>query len=102
VNPKFMIISDPGAPLIGTFVYGMVGQHKELVKGYVKTHGGGWYDKDDKRKTITLYGSSGDYGEADFRFLDRIPSELKGYTFLYSPDWGNSTEELDISDVEWF
>lgn len=101
MHPKFLLISDPKTPLIGTFVYGMVGQHKELIEGYVKTHGGGWYDKDDERKIMTLYGSSGDYGEPDFRFLDRIPSELKGYTFVYSPLWGGEERELLLDSVEW-
>jgi len=102
MNPKFLLLSDPQTPLIGTFVYGMVCQHKELISGYQKTHGGGWYHKDDQRKIMTLYGRSGDYGDPDFRFLDRIPSELQGYTFVYSPDWGVHTEELDLSTVEWF
>ena len=101
MNPKFLLISDPQTPLIGTFTYGLVGQHKELLTGYQKTHGGGWYHKDDIRKTMSLYGSSGDYGEPDFRFLDRIPAELKGYTFTYSEGWGDSGYELDTSDVEW-
>ena len=51
--PKFILVSDPKKPLVGTFVYGMVGQHKDLVHGYVKVHGGGWYEKDDGKKTIT-------------------------------------------------
>ena len=101
MHPKFLLLSNPWTPLIGTFVYGMVGQHKELIEGYVKTHGGGWYHKDDQRKIMTLYGSSGDYGEPDFRFLDRIPAELKGYTFVYSSDWGTEERELDLSEVEW-
>lgn len=101
MNPKFLILSDPAEPLIGTFVYGMVGQHRELIKGYKKTHGGGWYAKDDKARTMTLYGSSGDFGEPDFRFLDRIPSELRGYTFTYSPSWGPDARELDLSDAKW-
>ena len=101
MNPKFLLVSDPSAPLIGTFVYGMVGQHKELVKGYVKTHGGGWFHQDEARRIMTLYGSSGDSGAPDFRFLDRIPSELKGYSFVYSPGWGEEEHELDVSTVEW-
>lgn len=101
MNPKFLLLSDPKSPLIGTFTYGLVGQHKELIRGYQKVHGGGWYHKDDAQKTMSLYGSSGDYGEPDFRFLDRIPSELKGYTFTYSDGWGGPERELDISDVEW-
>ena len=101
-NPKFLLISAPDTPLVGTFVYGWVWQHKELVTGYGKTHGGGWFHKDDLRKVMTLYGRSGDYGEPDFRFLDRIPSELKGYSFVYTPDWGGEERDLDLSDVEWF
>ena len=76
MHPKFLLVSDPKTPLIGTFVYGMVGQHKELIPGYVKTHGGGWFHQDESRKIMTLYGRSGDYGEPDFRFLDRIPAQL--------------------------
>lgn len=102
MHPKFLLLSDPATPLIGTFIYGLVGQHKELIRGYGKPHGGGWYELDPVRQTMTLYGSSGDYGEPDFRFLDRIPAELKGYTFLYTPIWGGPGRELDLTDVEWF
>ena len=101
MHPKFILLSDPKTPLTGTFVYGMVFQHKDLVKGYVKVHGGGWYNKDDASKTMTLYGSSGDYGSPRLSFLNRIPSELKGYKFFYSPIWGLPGNELDLSDIEW-
>ena len=101
MHPKFILVSDPKTPLTGTFVYGMVFQHKDLVKGYVKVHGGGWYNKDDASKTMTLYGSSGDYGSPRLSFLNRIPSELKGYKFFYSPIWGLPGNELDLTDVEW-
>ena len=100
--PKFILVSDPKKPLVGTFVYGMVGQHKDLVQGYVKVHGGGWYEKDDAKKTITLYGSSGDYGEPRLLFLNRIPRELEEYTFYYTPIHGLPGTRLDLSDVEWF
>lgn len=100
--PKFILVSGPKTPLVGTFVYGMVGQHRDLVKGYVKVHGGGWYQKDDGNKTITLYGASGDYGEPRLSFLNRIPKELKGYTFTYSPIPGAGGKTLDLTDVEWF
>ena len=100
--PKFILVADPRKPLTGTFVYGMVGQHKDLMQGYVKVHGGGWYDKDDVKKTITLYGSSGDYGEPRLAFLNRIPRELEGYTFFYTPIHGLPGNELDLTDVEWF
>lgn len=100
--PKFILVSQPDRLLTGTFVYGMVNRHLDLVQGYVKVHGGGWYLKDDKRKTITLYGGSGDYGEPKLAFLNRIPRELRGYTFLYTPFQGLPGNELDLSGVEWF
>ena len=101
MHPKFILVSEPQSPLTGTFVYGMVFQHKDLVKGYVKVHGGGWYNKDDAAKTMTLYGSSGDYGAPKLSFLNRIPSELRGYKFFYSPIWGLPGNELDLSNIEW-
>lgn len=69
---------------------------------HVKVHGGGWYDKDDVKKTITLYGESGDYGEPKLSFLDRIPRELRDYKFYYTPIHGLPGNELDLSEVEWF
>jgi hypothetical protein len=50
---------------------------------------------------MTLYGSSGDYGEPRLAFLNRIPRELKGYTFIFSPGWNLPGNELDLSEVEW-
>ncbi|MBQ4183925.1 MAG: hypothetical protein II652_03150 [Bacteroidales bacterium] len=102
MHPKFIIVSDPGTPLSGSFVYGLVGSHRELVKGYVKVHGGGWYLKDDVKKTMTLYGSSGDYGEPRLAFLNRIPKELRDYRFIFSPGWNLPGNVLDLSEVEWF
>ena len=101
MNPKFILVTEPGKPLAGTFVYGMVYQHKDLVSGYVKVHGGGWYHKDDEARTMTLYGSSGDYGPPRFAFLNRIPSELKGYRFIYTYSLGLPGNELPLEDVEW-
>ena len=100
-HPKFILVSDPARPLVGTFVYGMVGQHKELIHGYVKVHGGGWYLKDDAARTMTLYGSSGDYGEPKLAFLNRIPSELRGFRFFFSPGWNLPPNELDLTDIEY-
>ena len=34
-------------------------------------------------------------------FLNRIPSELKGYTFLYSVGLHFPPNPLDLSEVEW-
>lgn len=101
MHPKFILVSAPEQPLIGTFVYGLVGQHKELVESYVKVHGGGWYLKDDAARTMTLYGSSGDYGEPKLAFLNRIPSELRGYRFFFSPGWNLPPNELDLTNVEY-
>ena len=102
MHPKFILVSYPDRPLVGTFVYGLVSLHKDLVDGYVKVHGGGWYIKDDEKKTMTLYGSSGDYGEPKLAFLNRIPKELEDYTFLFSPGLNLPGIVLDLSDVEWF
>ena len=103
--PKFVLVSRPDSPLVGTFVYGEVWNHKDLVDalpGYVKVHGGGWYEKDDEKKTITLYGSSGDYGSPRLAFLNRITSELRPYTFLYTPIHNLPANPLDLTDVDWF
>ena len=89
-HPKFILVSDPKTPLAGTFVYGMVDQHRDLVQGYGKVHGGGWYLKDDSN-----------YGEPRLAFLNRIPRELKGYTFIFSPGWNLPGNELDLAEVDW-
>lgn len=102
MHPKFLLVSNPETPLIGTFVYGMVGSHRELIEGYVKVHGGGWYDKDDEKKTMTLFGSSGDFGDPRLAFLNRIPKELRDYDFYFTPSWGLPGNKLDLSGVEWF
>ena len=100
--PKFILVSHPGKPLTGTFVYGLVWNHRDLVQGYMKVHGGGWYEKDDEKKTVTLYGESGDYGSPNLSFLNRVPRELESYTFFYTPIHGLPGNELDLTDVEWF
>ena len=62
MHPKYILISDARTPRTGTFVYGMVGLHEELrhrfekTHGYGKMHGGGWYRKDDAKRTMTLFG----------------------------------------------
>ena len=105
--PKFVLVSDPKRPLVGTFVYGMVGQHQDLVRayeklhGYVKVHGGGWYEKDDAHRTMTLFGDSGDYGSPQLAFLNCIPEELRGYKFIWRPGWNLPGNELDLEGVTW-
>lgn len=78
-----------------------MGSHRELIEGYVKVRGGGWYDKNDEKKAIVLYGSSGDFGEPRLDILKEIPILLKGYKFYVSSDWGKTSTEMDISGVEW-
>ena len=111
MHPKYILVSEPKRPLIGTFVYGRVWNHRDLVEacekvqGYVKTHGGGWYEKDDAKRTVILYGESYDYGAANLAFLNRIPRELAGYKFFYTPFRPSPNvpaNELDLTDVEWF
>ena len=107
-HPKFVLVSDPATPLVGTFLFGLVDQHRDLVRayeevhGYVKVHGGGWYMKDDTRRSITLYGGSGDYGEPQLSFLNRIPRCLEGYTFLFTPNPSLPGNILDLDGVEWY
>ena len=108
MHPKFVLVSLPSSPRVGTFVYGLVGQHEELVRnfeeqfGYVRTRGGGWYEKDDEARTMILYGCSCDFGEPRLAFLNRFPAELKGYKFYFRLGPGIPMNELDLTDVEWF
>ena len=101
MHPKFIIVSRPENPLTGRLVYGNVSSHRELIEGYVKIRGGGWYNKDDEKKTIVLYGSSGDFGEPRLDLLKEIPVSLKGYKLFVSSDWGKTSVEMDINGVEW-
>ncbi|MBR5735917.1 MAG: hypothetical protein IKX60_03895 [Bacteroidales bacterium] len=99
--PKFIIMAYPDRPLAGTFIYGKVYNHCDLAKGYGKVYGGGWYEKDDTRKTMLLYGASGDYGEPCLELLCRIPRSLKGYAFYYASDPDDRPQPLDLNSVEW-
>lgn len=107
MNPKFVLVSKAGEPQVGRLVYGMVGQHRELVDwfrdrcGYCKVHGGGWYEKDDVHRTMTLFGDSGDYGSPQLAFLNCIPEELRGYKFIWRPGWNLPGNELDLKGVTW-
>ena len=100
MHPKFIIVSQPGK-VKGLLRMGMVSNHRDLVEGYEKVHGGGWWMRDDEKKEIVLYGSSGDFGSPDFRFLDMIPEELKDYSFYFTPYQGLPGNPLDTSGIEW-
>lgn len=107
MHPKYLLICRADDPLKGYFVYGKVYNHADLAEdfekrcGYCRVHGGGWYWKDDEKKEIILYGCSGDYGQADFNFLNCIPAKLRGYTFIYTPILKLPGNPLDLSEVEW-
>ena len=71
MNPKYIIA---GNRVTGRCYLrmGRVVNHKNLVVGYEHVWGGGWLERNDNEKTITLYGSSCDFGSADFGHLRLI------------------------------
>lgn len=101
MNPKFIIAVRPGENR-GSLRLGMVINHKDLVIGYEKVRGGGWWARDDEKKELILYGSSCDYGSPDFRFMNRMPREFVDYTVIYTPMINLPGNPLDTSEVEWF
>jgi len=98
--PKFIIVTLPKETK-GILRMGMVVNHKDLVIGYEKVHGGGWWEKDDRKKEIILYGSSGDYGAPNLKYLNRIPSEYRDYTFFFTTYRDIPGNPLDLSKIEW-
>lgn len=100
MNPKYIIAGDPHTGK-GYLRMGMVINHKDLIVGYEKVWGGGWWSRDDERRIVTLWGSSYDFGLADFRHLRLIDRDLRDYTFIFTPVYGLPGNELDLSDVEW-
>lgn len=100
MHPKFIIAEDPRTGK-GFLRMGMVINHKDLAVGYEKVWGGGWWARDDERKTVILYGCSRDFGSADFRHLELIDREMKDYTFIFTPMIDLPGNALDLSDVEW-
>ena len=100
MHPKYIITGDPHTGR-GYIRMGMVINHKDLIVGYEKVWRGGWWARDDEKKTIILYGSSCDFGSADFRHLKLIDKELRDYTFIFTPIFNLPGNVLDLSDVEW-
>lgn len=100
MHPKYIIVTQPHETR-GLLRMGMVINHKDLVIGYEKVHGGGWWMRDDEKKEIVLYVASCDYGSADFRFLNMIPKEFEEYTFYYTPYPNIPPNKLDLSEVKW-
>ncbi len=100
MHPKYIIAGDPKTGK-GYLRMGMVINHRDLVGGYEKVWGGGWWARNDELKCITLYGSSYDFGPADFKHLRLLDRELRDYTLVYTPVAGLPGNVLDLSDVEW-
>lgn len=71
MNPKYIIAGNRVTGK-GYLRMGRVVNHKDLVVGYEHVWGGGWWERNDNEKTITLYGSSCDFGSADFGHLRLI------------------------------
>ena len=97
---KFIIAGDRKTGR-GQLRLGLVTNHRDLVIDYEKVWGGGWWDRDDNARTITLYGSSGDFGPANFAHMNIIDRSLRDYRFIYTPVPGLPGNELDTSHVEW-
>ena len=72
---------------VGWLVLGNVGFHRDLAQEGYYTCGGGCWDIDDEKKTITLYDYSSDFGEAQFADRDweyiEFDSVFEGYTVTY-------------------
>jgi len=98
--PKFIIVSQP-KEMKGYLRMGICINHKDLVIGYEKVHGGGWYMIDEEKKSVVLYGSSGDYGEPMFCFLDMIDRRFKDYSFWYASSMSATQNPIDTTGVEW-
>ena len=98
--PKFIIAGDQKTGR-GYLRMGMVINHKDLRIGYEKIWGGGWWARDDERKTVTLYGASGDFGHADFSHWKMADRTMMGYTFIYTPSPSLPGNVLDTSEIMW-
>lgn len=98
--PKFIIVSQP-KEMRGYLRMGMCINHKDLVNGYEKVHGGGWFLRDDEKKSIILYGSSGDFGEPKLCFLDMIDRQFRDYSFWHASSLSATPNPVDTANIEW-
>ena len=78
---------------------GVTACHKDLVIGYQKVWGGGFWERDYSNRKLTLWGESGAFGEPIFSCLKRMDRDLKGYKIVYLS--GSFEEEIDTSEMEW-
>jgi len=76
---KFIITSD------GTFKYGDVRMHRDLLASGETCIGGGRYEFDHVACRLLLSGSSYDYGKPHWSLIDtlKVPMELAGMTITY-------------------
>jgi len=76
---KFVITSD------GTFKYGDVRMHRDLLDAGDVCIGGGRYEFDYIMGSLLLSGSSYDYGAPQWRRIDtlKLPLPLQGLTVRY-------------------
>ena len=79
-----------------------LGQLESLLDGFEVVTLGGNHVPAPGGPLFGQVSFSGDFGPANLLFLNRIPAELKGYTFYYSPGSNLPPNELDLEDVEWF
>ena len=73
---------------VGRLVLGNVGFHRDLAQEGYYTCGGGRWNIDDEKKTITLDDYSSDFGEAQFADRDweyiEFDSDFEGYKVTYA------------------
>lgn len=98
--PKFIIAGDARTGE-GCLRMGMVINHKDLRIGYEKIWGGGWWSRNDETRTITLYGSSGDFGYPDFSHWKMADRQLRDYVFIYASSPSGAGKTLDTSGIRW-
>lgn len=83
---KFIITQD------GVLEFGDVSLHRQLIPdGDEICHGGGFWEIDNQRGIILLYGRSFDFGAPEFRYLKRInqavPPVSLGYPIFYKREF---------------
>jgi hypothetical protein len=81
--PKYIINN-------GQFIKGHVEMHMDFTKDNSNTVGGGWWQKDEKKKILWLYSKSIDFGRASLEEVQnafengRISKQLDEYQIRYT------------------
>lgn len=85
----------------GRLKIGVVDQHRELADDHSTTLGGGWWYKDDHKRTIWLYGRSQLFGNVSPLVLQQVIRntlhDYPGYTFYYHR---SSSLEIALAEGE--